>query len=568
MAGNDEEPERTRGKGFAGLGKMVSDVDAAIADAGKAASRSERQSTSKASDASTKGSPPPSQQPPVYSPPPGGSNSSSKKWMIGLAAFAALALFIGFSVDGSKSTTTPTIATPSDFGSLSEPSIPSAPTRPTEVPPAIGRNNVLAGAQLRYCVAEKIRLDAAEQAVNSYDGIAVDRFNSYIGDYNSRCGEFRYREGSLQGAERAMEPFRQELEAEGRGRVIGARPTGANRQTGESQEQSPPDATVLAIQRRLSALGYDVGVADGRGGPRTTAAIKAFQLDGGGVPDGRATQQLLTRLSETQNRPTSPSGVPSRDDQEALGTAARLEEAPGSGSRGGSDPSSLMAQLSTPERESLESACSTAKYTQGPSAYSACVSRQLAALIRQPSRPDLAELSSSERESIESACSTAKYTQGPGPYNACLVQQLQARNRQGGTPDLSRLTSPERESIESACSTQKYTKGPAAYNACLTSQLSSLSQQGGRPNLAGLSTTEKESIESACSTAKYTQGPAAYNRCLSRQLSDLSALPERASLAGLAPSIRTSVESACSTEKYTQGPAAYNSCLLRQLARR
>ncbi len=35
MAKSDETPEGSKSKGFAGLGKMVSDVDATIADAGK-----------------------------------------------------------------------------------------------------------------------------------------------------------------------------------------------------------------------------------------------------------------------------------------------------------------------------------------------------------------------------------------------------------------------------------------------------------------------------------------------------------------------------------------------------
>lgn len=569
MAKSDETPEGSKSKGFAGLGKMVSDVDATIADAGKPTPKRDRQPAPNARDTTPNEVPKSSRQPPVYSPPPTADASTGKKWLIGFAAVVALILFIGYLADGSSNSTAPTQASSADYSRPSEPASSPAPARPTEARPAVGQNNVLAGAQLRYCVAEKIRLDAAETAVNSYDEVSVERFNSYVGDYNARCGEFRYRQGSLQSAERAMEPYRRQLEAEGRGRVMGSAPTGSNRPSGSGRfvpDRSGPDATVMAIQRRLNALGYDAGTADGLGGQRTVAAIRDFQRDRGVEPDGRATQLLLLQLSKDQAQQSAPSRptLTSRDDVSA--SLANEPEVPASASRASADSASLLAQLSAPERESLESACSSAKYTQGPSAYSACVSGQLAQLVKQPPRPNLSGLSTPERESIESACSSAKYTQGPGAYNSCLSSQLQARNRQGGTPDVSHLTAPERESIESACSSAKYTRGPAAYNACLTSQLASLSQQGGRPSLATLTSVETESIESACSSAKYTQGPAAYNQCLSRQLAALSALPRRANLSSLDPSIRTSVESACSTAKYTQGPAAYNTCLLRQLA--
>jgi len=89
-------------------------------------------------------------------------------------------------------------------------------------------------------------------------------------------------------------------------------------------------------------------------------------------------------------------------------------------------------------------------------------------------RPDLSRLSSPERQSIEAACSTDKYVNGPAAYNRCLNNQLVALERQGGRPDLSRLSTTERNSIEAACSTDKYVNGPAAYNRCLSQQLARL----------------------------------------------------------------------------------------------
>jgi hypothetical protein len=84
--------------------------------------------------------------------------------------------------------------------------------------PGIGTDQVLYGPQIRYCVHEKIRLDAAESAVDSYDGNAVDRFNGMVSDYNGRCGSFRYRAGALEAIQSEAESMRHRLEAEGRSR--------------------------------------------------------------------------------------------------------------------------------------------------------------------------------------------------------------------------------------------------------------------------------------------------------------------------------------------------------------
>lgn len=48
------------------------------------------------------------------------------------------------------------------------------------------------------------------------------------------------------------------------------------------------------IQRRLDALGYNVGVQDGIAGAKFTAAVKAFQTDNGCVVDGEVTSRGKT----------------------------------------------------------------------------------------------------------------------------------------------------------------------------------------------------------------------------------------------------------------------------------
>lgn len=50
------------------------------------------------------------------------------------------------------------------------------------------------------------------------------------------------------------------------------------------------------FQRRLTALGYDTGGADGIFGPKTRAAVRAYQRDQGLVPDGYVNETLLRRV--------------------------------------------------------------------------------------------------------------------------------------------------------------------------------------------------------------------------------------------------------------------------------
>ncbi|MGZ8367758.1 MAG: lytic murein transglycosylase [Rhodoplanes sp.] len=63
-------------------------------------------------------------------------------------------------------------------------------------------------------------------------------------------------------------------------------------------ERTPTLAEVQEIQRRLTALGYDTGGADGRVGTGTTRAVAAFQKKVGMEADGYAGLRLLARLRQ------------------------------------------------------------------------------------------------------------------------------------------------------------------------------------------------------------------------------------------------------------------------------
>lgn len=81
--------------------------------------------------------------------------------------------------------------------------------------------------------------------------------------------------------------------------------------------------TVLDLQRRLTALGFNPGPIDGARGPKTTAAIKAFQAKFGLVADGIAGPQTMTAMARAEASPK-----PGRDEPDK---AAMNEPVPARG---------------------------------------------------------------------------------------------------------------------------------------------------------------------------------------------------------------------------------------------
>jgi len=91
-----------------------------------------------------------------------------------------------------------------------------APIRPTEEKPPVGTDLTLGAAQIRYCLAESIRLDSAEGAISKVVQRDVDRFNSMVSDFNNRCAKYKYYRSVMDSAKAEIEPYRAAIQAEGR----------------------------------------------------------------------------------------------------------------------------------------------------------------------------------------------------------------------------------------------------------------------------------------------------------------------------------------------------------------
>jgi len=78
--------------------------------------------------------------------------------------------------------------------------------------PSVGTNNVLTVPEIRWCIRKGIRIEAMQDVINTLT--QVGQFNRVVNDYNSRCGSYRYRQGSKLRAERDVEPYRNQITAE------------------------------------------------------------------------------------------------------------------------------------------------------------------------------------------------------------------------------------------------------------------------------------------------------------------------------------------------------------------
>lgn len=263
-----------------------------------------------------------------------------------------------------------------------------APSRPTEAKPPVGQNLVLSREQIRYCLAEDIRIDGAKSAINNYIDADVDRFNTMVADYNSRCSSFQYQTNNrgrndLNSAQRDIEPFRSQLQSEGRSRF-------ARVSTGSLSTPAPTranqSAAVSSIQDRAT-VGLESLTYDEKNAIETACILKRSE---GAASYNRCVSAQLGALA---NAPRTPD----------------------------------LSLLSSDEKDAIETAC-ILKRNEGAASYNRCLTSQLSSLANAPRKPDLSGLAYDERDAIETAC-ILKRSEGAASYNRCVVAQLRALGR-------------------------------------------------------------------------------------------------------------------------------------------
>nr|CAQ35003.1 hypothetical protein [Photobacterium damselae subsp. piscicida] len=382
---------------------------------------------------------------------------SGGKWILGIISVIFVIWLINNAEQSNKK---PSYTQPSSSQSYGSPKSTPAPVAQVQsttqsaglqyTKPSVGTNNVLSVPEIRWCIREGIRIEAMRDIIDNNTGI--DEFNQIVNDYNSRCGSYRYREGSQSRAERDVEAYRSQIVSEA---IREARQLGHSYQP-SYPSVSPGVSTSTALkkpnaqytreaQQLLTDLGYDPGPVDGDYGRRTADAVKAFQKAQGLTVDGWVSKSLLETLRLATSKKTRKYDPPTN-------TQSTM-------------PGKDISDVSEADRLGIIDAC---KYRGSPANVYSCQQEELNKLKRIVTRPDLSELSSSDRSGIIDAC---KYRGSPANVYSCQKEELSKLKRIGARPDLSGLSSSDRSGIIDAC---KYRGSPANVYSCQKEELNKL----------------------------------------------------------------------------------------------
>ena len=198
--------------GFAGLSRLVSDVEDLIAGATRRADAARRRAAAQSPSGNAKE--PGERSPRVFTAP--APASGNRRWLWGAGAVLLVLWLIGIASNDSGTGTSAPVADSTRTTSppaRSQSSVFEPSSTTTEELPPLGADRVLGAGQIRYCLSEDIRLEAARDVV-SIDA-DVDRFNAMIEDFNARCSNYRYRREVFASVQRQVQANRMALQAEG-----------------------------------------------------------------------------------------------------------------------------------------------------------------------------------------------------------------------------------------------------------------------------------------------------------------------------------------------------------------
>ena len=145
---------------------------------------------------------------------------SKKRFKIGAWAAAAIAAGVFIYSQENNTSSRSSYQNPSsgsaysDNSSYESPSVAPSNNAFVEETPPIAQGRILTSNQVRYCVFQGKRLEYMRPITNSQ--YEINRFNSLIDDYNARCSNFQYRQGTLSSVEREATSQASALRAEAR----------------------------------------------------------------------------------------------------------------------------------------------------------------------------------------------------------------------------------------------------------------------------------------------------------------------------------------------------------------
>jgi peptidoglycan hydrolase-like protein with peptidoglycan-binding domain len=111
----------------------------------------------------------------------------------------------------------------------------------------------------------------------------IQRFNTLVADFNSRCRSFRYDNNALQTAAQQADTWQGQLKSDAQAILASWSPNAASASAvaagGLIDLQSHEGAA--QVQAKLKELGYYNRRVDGRWGPKSASALATFRQDKG-----------------------------------------------------------------------------------------------------------------------------------------------------------------------------------------------------------------------------------------------------------------------------------------------
>lgn len=92
---------------------------------------------------------------------------------------------------------------------------PAVPQDPyAESKPTIGTGQTLSRNEIRYCLSERVRVEAVGNYVDTTKQSHIDRYNTMVDDYNGRCSNYRYRQSDMSAVKAAVDLSGDRLKAQ------------------------------------------------------------------------------------------------------------------------------------------------------------------------------------------------------------------------------------------------------------------------------------------------------------------------------------------------------------------
>ncbi len=338
---------------------------------------------------------------------------------------------------------TPWIAVSADDppGALSSPlqepdTRPAAATRAPhpleeEIPP-FGKGNMLSESQLRYCLAEIIRIEAVRPVMNRYRHDQVAFFNALIAAYNSRCAKYRYELPAMDRAKYDVETNRSRIESAAQEAFL-KRFQGPEERPDQAVAEAAPAPQTQEVQRSSSSHSTPAT-------PSATASVHPPQPQAGAAPQSPAppvTQAQTAKRAEPPHTPVTAS-EPSTPTSTQLPQVAQTPQA--RSERPAQSPAATSATTPPPPPPAQMAQPQVAR---APEPALPAEPTGTASAAREPAPPAQPQTPQIPAPAVESQAGRPEpAAQAPEPTPSAPRQALQAAVSPGPEPTTKAVTAP------------------------------------------------------------------------------------------------------------------------------